>query len=303
VFGFSDFQWHFDAPEERLYWPYVLASLFLALLVYGLKGRWNDLRAALFSKEIWFHPSARLDYQLFIFRALLSILVGIPSWFSATYVALKISFILFSLSDPPDIQLSKTLWTTIYTVTLFVASDFSRFLLHRAMHTNNFLWRFHQVHHSAEVMTPVTLYRTHPVEGLLVAARGIVVMGFIGGIFAWATRGEIRAFEIAGINALAYAFNFLGSNVRHSHVWISFGWFENFFVSPAQHQLHHGASSGGYNVNYGSFLSLWDRLFSSQVKSSKPESRFGVDGPLNHHPRQLLSVLLGPFTGSAKPPQ
>ena len=37
---------------------------------------------------------------------------------------------------------------------LFIASDASRYALHRAMHTLPALWRFHQVHHSAEVMTP-----------------------------------------------------------------------------------------------------------------------------------------------------
>ena len=32
------------------------------------------------------------------------------------------------------------------------------------------LWAFHQVHHSAETMTPFTIFRTHPVEGVIFIA-------------------------------------------------------------------------------------------------------------------------------------
>jgi sterol desaturase/sphingolipid hydroxylase (fatty acid hydroxylase superfamily) len=298
----KNFALHFDAPEERIYWPYLLSSLVIGILVYGVRGHIGNLKRDLFSKDIWFHPSARLDYRLFAFRFALSLLLTVPAWFSASYLAIKISLQLFSVGEPPEISFSKTTWTALYTVTLFLFSDFSRFILHRWMHTVNLLWRFHQVHHSAEVMTPITLYRTHPIEGLLVTLRGIIVMGVIGGLFAWLTRGQVRALEIAGINAFAFVFNFLGSNLRHSHVFISFGPLERFLISPGQHQLHHERSTSGLNVNYGSFLALWDRMFGSHVRAIVPPESFGVGGELNHHPHKLVSVLLGVFSFKRKSP-
>ena len=45
------------------------------------------------------------------------------------------------------------------------------------MHRIPFLWRFHQIHHSAEVLTPLTFHRIHPVESLLYDVRGALVTG------------------------------------------------------------------------------------------------------------------------------
>ena len=42
----------------------------------------------------------------------------------------------------------------------------------------------------AEVLTPLTLYRNHPVEQLLQALRSTVVIGIVGGMFAWLSFGK-----------------------------------------------------------------------------------------------------------------
>ena len=41
-----------------------------------------------------------------------------------------------------------------------------------------FLWEFHKVHHSAEVLNPITGFRSHPVDQVLDA----VVMGAMTGL-------------------------------------------------------------------------------------------------------------------------
>ena len=41
-------------------------------------------------------------------------------------------------------------------------------------------------------------------------------------------------------------FNFAAANLRHSHIWISFGRFEKIFISPAQHQIHHSVKEMGF---------------------------------------------------------
>ena len=53
-------------PGQRLYWPYLLGSLAIALAV----GLWRHRRRpaallrALFARRIWLHRSSLLDYQL-----------------------------------------------------------------------------------------------------------------------------------------------------------------------------------------------------------------------------------------------
>ncbi len=289
-----------DAPEERIFWPFLVSALVIALVGAAL-GR-VSLRTEVFTRALWWHPSARADYGLFAVRALISLLLIAPLLVSSTVVAVKIVLVLSKAFGAPPAWPPGPLATTVsYTALLFVTSDATRYLLHRAMHRVPLLWRFHQVHHSAEVMTPITLYRTHPVEGLLVAVRGVLVTGVVAGVFSWFTGGQAVAAEVLGVNAVAFALNLAGSNLRHSHVWISFGPLEWLLMSPAQHQLHHSLETSGHEVNYGSFLSLWDVLGRSLVRAKKRPEAFGVErSSLNHDPWNVFSLLGGPFRRTRK---
>jgi sterol desaturase/sphingolipid hydroxylase (fatty acid hydroxylase superfamily) len=62
---------------------------------------------------------------------------------------------------------------------LFVVEDASRFLFHLASHRSPWLWELHKVHHSAEVLTPFTLYRLHPIEGFLNRSRGTLTTALV----------------------------------------------------------------------------------------------------------------------------
>ncbi len=284
-----------DAPEDRLFWPFLLSAFFIALLgaVFGKV----SLRTELFTRALWWHPSARADYGLFAVRALISLLLVAPLLFSSTAVAGHIvTFCTSVLGEAPPWLLGPWGTSVSYTVLLFLSIDASRFLLHRAMHRVPALWRFHQVHHSAEVMTPFTLFRTHPVEGVLVALRGVLVTGIVGGVFSWLTGAQQVALEVLGINAVAFVLNLAGSNLRHSQLWIGFGPLEWVLMSPAQHQLHHALETSGHEVNYGSFLSLWDVIGKSLVRAQQRPVAFGVKrDELNHDPWNVFSLLAGPF--------
>jgi sterol desaturase/sphingolipid hydroxylase (fatty acid hydroxylase superfamily) len=291
----SDLISHLDAPEERLFWPYLASALALALL--GAAAGRVSLRRDVFSRDLWWHPSARADYLYFLLRAALSAFVIAPLLVSSTVVAVKVVLVLYEfLGQPPDWPLGASGTTALYTALLFITSDASRFLLHKWMHESDVLWRFHQVHHSAEVMTPITLYRTHPVEGLLMALRGVLVTGLVGGLVSYLARGQAVPAEVLGVNAIAFALNLAGANLRHSHVWLSFGPLERLLLSPAQHQLHHAVETGGLGVNYGAFLALWDRLAATWVPAAQRPARFGLpEDALNHSPRSAWSMLVHPF--------
>ena len=45
--------------------------------------------------------------------------------------------------------------------------DLGYWIGHRAMHEIPLLWEFHKTHHAAEVLTPVTSARSHPVDDLI----------------------------------------------------------------------------------------------------------------------------------------
>ena len=91
-------------------------------------------------------------------------------------------------------------------------------------------------------------------------------------------------------------FNFAAANLRHSHIWISFGRLERVFISPAQHQIHH--SVGNSNANLGSIFSVWDGLLGTRTYSGqKRELEFGL-GPEEHESQEKETAGLA---GSVRP--
>ena len=41
------------------------------------------------------------------------------------------------------------------------------------------------------------------------------------------------------------------------------GWYENFFVTPSNHRVHHAQNGVYIDRNYGGVFILWDRWFGS----------------------------------------
>lgn len=253
---------------KRIYMVYLLGSLAMVLLVMALRllsrnrtGAF-ELWQSFASPRIWFHPSARLDYQLMAINPLIrTFLLGFAG-ISLVPVALATSNFLEAWADSFTLEWPGLQVTAAYTLVLFVADDFTRFLLHYLMHKLPWLWSIHRLHHSAEVMTPFTVYRIHPLESLLYSLRMVATQGVVLGLFFFAFGMNLSVWEIAGANAFTYVFNLAGANLRHSHVWISWGpWLERVFISPAQHQIHHSSDPRHFDRNMGAFLAVWDGLF------------------------------------------
>lgn len=118
-----------------------------------------------------------------------------------------------------------------------------RYVLHRLLHRVPFLWAFHKVHHSATTLNPMTVFRTHPVEGILFNMRGALAQGTCISLFYYAFGNSIDLWTIFGVIIGVFIFHAGGSNLRHSHVHISYWrWLEKWIISPAQHQIHHSVA-------------------------------------------------------------
>ena len=290
----------FSEPEARTWWPAVVAAIVIAVLyeLVTVKGQARPAlrRAFLFTQLS--HRSSRVDLQLIFIRALLRTAI-IAIWpISASFVAVKVISVAYLIYGNPPIVLEGLTLTFVYSLSLLLFSDLSRYILHRLMHQVPLLWRFHQIHHSAEVLTPLSLYRVHPVEQLLQALRGGVVVGFTAGCFAWLSYGQAQVWMLYGLPGIMFLFSVLGANLRHSHVWLPYPrLIEHLFISPAQHQQHHGFTADLQRSNYGSMLAIWDGLFGSlSLSHTARPLRFGLNkADSNHHPHQLSSVLFDPF--------
>jgi sterol desaturase/sphingolipid hydroxylase (fatty acid hydroxylase superfamily) len=127
---------------------------------------------------------------------------------------------------------------------IFVAMDACNWLAHLANHRVQVLWRFHELHHSQEDMSVLTVFRTHPlihVSYLLALVPGIVLIdnGAVPTTLL-VVYGAIVAFE-------------------HSNTDLGFGPLGRIFVSPNYHRIHHRVE-GRQDVNLGFALTIWDQF-------------------------------------------
>ncbi|WP_105213020.1 sterol desaturase family protein [Pseudoalteromonas sp. T1lg22] len=292
----------FDA-NKRIFIGYIIMALLLALFVYAKRQGKASPRGFLryvFAKKIWWAPSARQDYQLWIYNRILKALLFAPVVLTMVPVALGTTEVLEALfGKPRPFALSETSVVVIFTILLFLADDFSRFILHYALHKIPFLWHYHKVHHSAKVLTPFTIYRSHPLESYLYACRMALSQGLVVGLCYYLFGNTLSMFDILGANVFVFAFNAMGSNLRHSHVWLSWGkGVEKWFISPAQHQIHHSDNPAHFDTNLGSALAIWDRLFGTLIRADEVgKINIGV-GQYDAGHNSIWAIYTKPFVDS-----
>ncbi|PKF63864.1 sterol desaturase family protein [Psychromonas sp. psych-6C06] len=257
-------------PQKRLFWLYLLSSVLLVLLFR---------RQAKTLKVAFTLSSSVVDLCWLVINQLLLKLWIAPFFALQITMALSINSIFIEVFGRGNFfKLEPFSVTLLFAFTLFIIGDFCKFLVHLSFHRISFLWRFHAVHHSANTLTPLTLYRIHPVEFIANSIRSFMVGAVVSGVFVYLFSNQLSVLQIMGVNLFVFVFNLFGSNLRHSPYYLGFGRLEKWFISPAQHQIHHSIESKHFNKNYGSALAIWDRLFKSLLLS-KSESviGFGLD--------------------------
>ncbi len=280
--------------DKRIFWLYLCSGILLVLL--SKKGRWQQilkLGKQSVASKYWFNRSTKIDLQwLFINQVLKALLIA-PILISQVGIALWLYREMSSLFCMGDYFVWPTwLVMSIFTCVYFLLDDFSRFYSHYLYHKVPWLWRFHAIHHSAKVMTPLTLYRIHFIEYFINSIRAVLVSGLVSGVFMYLFAGQIGFVEIIGVNVFTLLFNLAGANLRHSHIWLGFGVFETVFISPAQHQIHHSNARQHLDKNFGATLALWDQFFGTWL-ASKNESVRGFGLYKQAAPQKLLKQLWG----------
>jgi Fe(3+) dicitrate transport protein len=288
----------FTHAGSRTFVPLLALAVVIGLVVERARGR--TWRAALDGwRAPWRSPSARLDARLLLVSQVfewLGLVPGAALTWSLAVVVVSTLDRWVGAPDPPS--WSPAVLSAVYTITLFVAWDASRYAVHRLMHRVGALWAFHQVHHSAEVLTPITFHRVHPVESVIMGARGVLVSGLLAGGFFWWARGAAAEWTLLGVHGIGLLFNAVSGNLRHSHVWWRWGPLERVLLSPAQHQLHHARDPATQQHNYGTWLAVWDQLGGSWAAAPEAPPQLGLaPADRNHDPGRLVDALVGPLRG------
>ena len=282
---------------SRFHWIPLGAAVVLAALCWWSRRKEQPgvgFLAFLFPRSVWLHRSALLDYRFVLFdKLVIGVLVGLAGWLvaSGSVTAVSGGAMMDEVEHAP--------WGIIasYTLTLLIVEDFARYWAHRLTHTIPILWQFHKVHHSPEVLVPFSQMRSHPVNGLVNVVRSVVSIGAATGVFMLIFPGQLTAVTILGVNAGRFVFDLMGSNLRHSHVWLCFGpKLSHVFISPAQHQIHHSKDRKHHDRNFGSQFAIWDWMFGTlYVPKEREELTFGIDEDSTRRMRTIMGLYLEPF--------
>ena len=300
----QDFFEEFVNPQKRIFVGYLLSAFVVALVWLCIAER-DSTKAAIkkiFDKNVWLSTSSFADFKIILVNRV--IMSGTAA---ALVTQITISTFLYkllhgqTLIEPLALHfISAGSVAVIFTVFFFVFDDFSRFYVHRLMHRVPVLWAFHQVHHSAETMTPFTIFRTHPIEGFIFTLRTSVVQGIVISVFLFLFGSKVDLITVYGASVGVVIFHSLGSNLRHSHVKIRYPrLIELFFISPGQHQIHHSTEKRHFDKNFGVALAVWDLIFGSLLHSEPQTHRFGLNTKFGEK-HNLLHLYVEPFKAAIR---
>lgn len=171
------------------------------------------------------------------------------------------------------------------TLLTLVLIDLWMYVWHRLNHTVDFLWRFHSVHHSDPSLDVTTSWRFHSVEIIFSEILRIPVFVLIG-----AGIEDILLYSMLMTPIIEF---------HHSNVSIPPGVdraLRTLVPTPLMHRLHHSVVREEHDSNYGSMLSVWDRLFGSfLLKKNIREMPLGLANESAPDQQRLTALLLRPF--------
>ncbi|MDP7078959.1 MAG: sterol desaturase family protein [Candidatus Undinarchaeales archaeon] len=171
------------------------------------------------------------------------------------------------------------------TTVVVVLFDAWMYLWHRMNHRIRILWRFHRIHHTDDAMDVSTAWRFHPGELVLSAAAGLFIIALFG-----LTLQDLLVYETLMLPVIY---------LHHSDFYLP-GRVDRLLrtvlVTPWMHWVHHSNKGRELNSNYGSILSVWDRIGGSFRLRDDPDAIvYGVKGFEDEGWQTVVGMLRTPL--------
>lgn len=148
------------------------------------------------------------------------------------------------------IQSTVSSWPFLVQLLLaMLLADLFQYAAHRAFHSNNYLWRFHSVHHSIRTIDWLAGSRLHLVDILVTRAFSYIplyMLGFSMPVF----------YAYVAIVAMQAV-------LAHANTRIPFGPVKYLLVTPQFHHWHHSDNPALYNKNFAIHFPFIDKLMGS----------------------------------------
>ena len=283
----------------------LLCALSIAIVFVVLKRRQKNrpirittITRALFPRRITASPSHAADVGYFFLGIFVFGLIlgwAVLSYQVLTNALIELLVTTFGKVEPTSSP--EIVSRSVITLVLFLAYELAYWLHHYFMHRVPLLWEFHKVHHTASVLTPLTIFRVHPVDTVLHSNVTAIVMAAANAVASYLFGKTTYQYAVTDTNVMLVLFIHAYVHLQHTHLWISFrGILGCIFLSPAHHQVHHSNNPVHFNKNMGSCLAIWDWLFGTlYIPRKEPEQlSFGVEQD-EPHTHTITGGLLTPL--------
>ena len=205
-----------------------------------------------------------------------------------TYLSLQPAYVLFNWAVFPDVQaVVRAQPVVLQILEIMFLADLMQYWAHRLFHEIAWLWKFHAVHHSAEVMDWMAGNRMHLVDLALTRSMVFVpayVLGF----------ADTAIYFYIVIVAVQSAF-------IHANLNWNFGWLEYVLVTPRFHHWHHALERVATDKNFAIHFPLLDMMFGTFYLPAGDRWPAGYGVHSSHVPDNYFAQWVYPFLPEPKP--
>ena len=288
----------------------VLLTPFAAVAYFALRraGRLRSFRyrrviLAVLSRRYLGHRSHVLDIILMAGNMGLFALICGQAVISMTAVSAAVHWSLSAaLGDVAPTVWPALLVGAIWAAVLFLAYEFAYWADHYLSHHIPFLWEFHKVHHTAEVLSPLTNFRVHPVDSLVFVNIVMVTNGVAAGLLHYGFGAGPVKFEFFNLTTIVALAVSVFAQLQHTHIWLPItGFWGRLVLSPAHHQIHHSVDVAHHNRNFGNLIAVFDWAWGTLYVPSQQRQKlvFGLSDRQGAK-HDLTEGLLQPFVDASK---
>lgn len=163
-----------------------------------------------------------------------------------------------------------------------VTHDIYIYFMHRWQHSNKWLWRIHEAHHSPKKVDWLSGSRSHALEILINQTLEFAPIVLLG--------APVEVISYKGVISAVWGMYI------HSNIDVRTGWLQKIINGPEMHRWHHSTGKGR-NRNFATKLAIWDWIFgTAYLPPSKPDE-YGLK---TYFPRHYFAQTLYAFRSFRK---
>lgn len=144
-----------------------------------------------------------------------------------------------------------------------VIAELGQYALHRASHTQRWLWGVHGFHHNPTRIHWLNAFRANPLNLIWHQLAGLGVLVLIG--------------TPPVVVQMLILFATVAAVFQHANADLHFGGWNRLFSTADLHRWHHATGPGAAPCNFGNLLVIWDQVFGSYRNAAGSPQAVGVD--------------------------